>query len=96
MATLETTDRQRIWRGLMRYWSNLREAVGGSKAELLTTVNETDAWIDAAQSNYLGSLTYRENYSGAQLTLIFCCVACMRTGLVALLRRLLGVEVDNG
>jgi len=96
MATLSIEDRQRIWRALMRYWSNQRDTVGGSKAELLTTINETDAWIDIAQSNYAGSLTYRANYSAVQLTLIFCAVAVMRVapGVELLLRRMLGVNTE--
>ena len=96
MATLDATDRARIWRGLQRYWSNLRTPVTGSKAELLTTVEETDDWIDLAQSNYLNALTYRTNYTAVQLTLIFCCVAAMRVSptVAALLQRLLGTEVD--
>lgn len=96
MAVLSADDRARIWRALQRYWSNNREAIAGDKAALLTTVQETDAWIDAAQSNYAGSLTYRENYTATQLTLIFCCVAAMRVSpaVATLLRRLLGVDTE--
>ena len=97
MAILSDTDRQRIWRGLQRYWSNSWDAVSGDKSELLTTIEQTDTWIDAAQSNYAGSLTYRENYSATQLTLIFCCVAAMRVSptVAALLQRLLGVSTEE-
>ena len=96
MATLSAADRQRIYRGLQRHWSNLRTPIAGTKAELLTTVQETDEWIDTAQSNYISSLTYSSNYTATQLTLIFCCVAVMRVSptVAAMLRRLLGVEVD--
>jgi len=96
MAELTTGDRQRIWRGLMRYWSNLREAVDASKPELLTTINETDAWIDDNQGSYNSALTYTANFTAVQKTLIFCAVALMRVdpGIAALLRRALGVEVD--
>lgn len=92
MAELSTADRQRIWRGLMRYWSNLWEMVDASKAELQTTVNETDTWIDDNQASYNSGLTYAANFTTAQKTLIFCCVAAMRVSLV-FARRLLG-EVD--
>ena len=96
MANLSTTDRQRIWRGLMRYWSNHRTPVTGDKAELYTTVVETDTWIDDNAADYVGSLTYGDNYDAVQKTLIFCCVAAMRVSptVATLLRRLLGVEVD--
>lgn len=96
MAELSTADRQRIWRGLMRYWSNARESVAGISSELQTTVNETDTWIDDNQASYLATLTYGANYDAAQKTLIFCAVALMRVdpGVAALLRRALSVEVD--
>lgn len=96
MATLSEADRARIWRGLMRYWSNTRTAVIGTETELLITVNETDAWIDAAQANYVNSLTYGDNYTAVQKMLLFCCVAAIRISpaVATLLRRLLSVEVD--
>ena len=35
MAELSLEDRQRIWRGLMRHWSNLREVMGAlSKSDI--------------------------------------------------------------
>ena len=94
MANLTETWRLRIWRGLMRRWSNAFETITGSSSELLTTVNETDNWIDLAQSNYVQSLTYGDNYDSAQKTLIFCAVACARVGILGMLRALLGTEVD--
>lgn len=92
MAQLSTEDRQRIWRGLMRYWSGEWEAVDGDKAELYTTVAETDAWIDDNQASFNGALTYAANYTATQKTLIFCAVALARVS-IAFLRRVLG-EVD--
>ena len=75
MAELSTTDRQRVWRGLQRYWSNLRTAISVSKSELQTTVNETDSWIDDNLVSYNSALTYGASFTPAQKTLIFCCVA---------------------
>ncbi len=92
MAVLTESDRLRVWRGLMRYWSQLQEAVGCSKSQLRTTIDETDDWIDDNQSGYVSSLTHGGNFTAVQLTVIFCCVALMRVG-VGLLRRVLG-EVD--
>ena len=96
MAELSTADRQRIWRGLMRYWSKWREAVSISKADLQATVNETDAWIEDNQASFNSALTYAGSFTIVQKTLIFCAVAMMRVdpGIAALLKRALGVEVE--
>jgi len=95
MAVLSTTDRQRIWRGLMRYWSNLREATAIDKALLYTLVGETDAWIDDNAASYNSALS-TNSLTAVQKTLLFCAVALMRVspGVAALLKRALGVEVD--
>lgn len=94
MATLSTGDRQRIWRGLMRWWSNLREPVGLSKVDLQAAVDAADDWIDANQADYNNALpeAARTNLTAAQKTLLFCVVALARVS-VPLLRRILG-EVD--
>ncbi len=95
MAVLSTADRQRIWRGLMRYWSREGDSIAESKAELQTLVNETDGWIDDNQGSYNGALT-ANSLTAAQKTLLFCAVALMRVdpGVAALLKRALGVEVN--
>ena len=95
MATLSDTDRQRIWRGLMRHWSNLREVVSGiSKAELRAAVDATDNWIEGNQVSYNASLPnpFKTQATQVQKTLLFCCVAAMRVS-PAFARMLLG-EVD--
>ena len=92
MAELSAEDRQRIWRGLMRLWSQERTAVSASKAELLTTVEETDTWIDDNAASFNSALTYAGSFSTVQKTLIFCAVALARVS-IPLLRRVLG-EVD--
>lgn len=76
----------------MRYWSNERSSVGGISSELLTTVEETDTWIDDNQAGYLATLTHGANYNATQKTLIFCTVAMARVS-IAFLRRVFG-EVD--
>ena len=94
MATLPTEDRQRIWRGLMRYWSSLKEVQAWSKADLQAAVNATDAWIDANQSSYNSALPepFKSNATLAQKTILFCAVAAMRVS-EAWLRAIIG-EVD--
>jgi hypothetical protein len=94
MAELSTTDRQRIWRGLMRWWSNLREPLALAKVELQAAVDATDAWIEANQAAYNNALPVaaRNNLTAAQKTLLFCAVALARVD-IPTLRRLFG-EVD--
>ena len=94
MATLLTVDRERIWRGLMRYLSRLRQTLALSKAELLAAVGATDGWIDSNQAGYNAALpeAARTNLTAEQKTLLFCAVALMRVS-GAMLRRVLG-EVD--
>jgi hypothetical protein len=92
MATLPIEDREKVWRGLMRLWSSEWEQVGVSSPELLTTVAETDDWIEDNQASYNAALTYAASLSTAQKTLIFCAVALARVS-IAFLRRVLG-EVD--
>jgi hypothetical protein len=94
MATLPETDRARIWRGLMRYWSGLRQSVDLSKTELRAAVDATDTWIDDNQASYNSALpsAAQSNLTTAQKTLLFCVVAAIRVS-VAFARALVG-EVD--
>ncbi len=98
MAELSTADRQRVWRALQRYWSNLRETVGVSKTELLAAVAATDTWIDDNAASYNSALpaAAQSGLTAAQKTLLFCAVALMRVdpGIAVLLKRALGVEVN--
>lgn len=94
MATLPEADRARVWRGLMRYWSGLRQAVDLSKAELRAAVDATDTWIDDNQASYNSALpsAAQASLTTAQKTLLFCVVAAMRVS-AAFARALVG-EVD--
>ena len=94
MAVLGTEDRARIWRALMRYWSDLGETITDTtKAELQTLVDETDAWLDDNRNSYAASLT-ANNLTGAQIALVLACVALLRKGEVALLKRALSVDTE--
>ena len=96
MAVLSTDDRKRIWRGLMRKWSATHETVGAvNKADLQAAVDAIDDWIDqnAAAVNSAMPQPARGQLTLAQKNLLFCAVATMRYGDVALVRCLLG-EVD--
>lgn len=94
MPELSDTDRMRIWRGLMRWWSNLRESLALTKPELRAAIDATDTWIDDNQAGYNAALpsAARTNLTLAQKTLLFCAVALARVS-IGVLRHLLG-EVD--
>jgi len=83
MAALSTEDRQRIWRGLMRHWSRLRDPLGGvAKADLQAAINATDAWIEANQTSFNNALPnpFKTQATLVQKTLVFCGVALARAG----------------
>ena len=93
---LNETDKQRVWRGFMRYLSNLRQVLANvSVTQLRTAVDETDTWIENNQANYVASLSepFASNSTSAQKTLLFCLVASMRVG-VEFARRVINQEVD--
>lgn len=94
MAVLQTSDRQRIWRGVMRYWSGLLLPVGVNKSELQAAVNAADDWIETNAGLYNAALplAFRTNATTAQKAFLLACVALAR-GNVSLLRMILG-EVD--
>ena len=94
MATLPTEDRERIWRGLMRYWSRVRDPVALTKNELLAAVVATDEWIDDNQASFNGAMpaAAQSGLTLAQKTLLFCVVALARVS-IEFLKRIVG-EVD--
>lgn len=97
MAELSTADRQRIWRGLMRNWSRLRESMALNKDDLQAAVDATDTWINDNQAAFNNALptAAKNNLAADQKTLLFCAVALMRVdpGVAAYLTRIFG-EVD--
>ena len=95
MAALSTTVRQRIWRGLMRFWSARLEAVAGiTKTDLQSAVNAADDWADANAASYNSALpaTFRTNASASQKALLLAVVVLARYDVTSL-RAILG-EVD--
>jgi len=91
MAVLSEVDRQRVWRGVMRYLSNLRQSLDLSKTELRAAVDATDIWIEDNQADYNNALptAAKANLTIVQKTLLFCVVAAMRVS-PAFARLLLG------
>lgn len=97
MAVLSDNARLQIWRALQRYWSNLRELLDLNKSDLLAAIVATDEYIDSIAGAYNSALPVaaRDNLTALQKTLLFSVVALARVGGgAALVRRLLGVEVD--
>lgn len=95
MATLTEADRQKIWRGLMRYWSSDWTLMSGfNKSELRDAVNATDDWIESNQASFNNALPEpaKSNLTQPQKTLLFCVVALARVS-IPFLRKVLG-EVD--
>jgi len=94
MALIDETGRQRIWRGLMRFWSNQRSALGVNKTNLRAAIDATDQWIEDNQTSFNNALptNARNNLTAAQKTILFCAVALARVGLVEL--KVLFGEVD--
>lgn len=95
MAILPDGDRLRVYRGLMRYWSNLQETVAGiNKTDLKAAVDAVDGWVDANAASFNTALpvTFRNNASAAQKSLLLVAVVLMRFNL-DLLKRIFG-EVD--
>lgn len=95
MAVLSETDRQRAWRGFMRYVSaQLMSIPSCTKADYRAAVDATDTYIDSIQSAYNTALPqpFRGAATTAQKTLLFCFVALMRVS-PGLARMVLG-EVD--
>ena len=86
MAALPTADRQRIKRGLARWFSGLRELLNLSDADFQAAVDATDTWIDANAAAYNTALPVaaRTNLTASQKTLLFVAVALMRQGVVYL------------
>lgn len=94
MAVLSTTIRQQIWRGLMRYWSDLRESMGVNKSEFQAAVNAADDWIDSNAASYNSALppAFRTTATPGQKAFLLA-VVCLARFDVPALRRLIG-EVD--
>jgi len=96
MAALPEADRQKIWRGIMRWWSRVWETTGDlSKTDLKDAVDATDDWIEANQTSYNTALPapFRNNATPEQKTLLLCAVALMRVS-IDFLRAVFG-EVNS-
>jgi hypothetical protein len=96
MAVLSDTDRARVWRGLMRYWSRLetRQDLALTKADLRAAIDAADAWIDAAATSYNSALpaTARAGLTPGQKAFLLAAIVLIRIE-PGLLRAILG-EVD--
>lgn len=100
MPLLSTTERQQVWRGLMRYWSRELHVLvpDQSKNELFNLVVDTDVWQQNEQANFIASLaTSAQTLAGndpSAIAFVFAVVALAKYGDVDAVKRLLMVEVD--
>ena len=80
MAVLSDTDRVRIWRGLMRYWSRTAEGCAITKADLRAAVDSVDSWIDnnAAAFNAALPAAARTGLTTEQKGMLLATAALMR------------------
>ncbi len=94
MAVLSDTIRLQLWRGLMRYWSSLNEAVGVNKADLRAAIDAADDWANSNAASFNTALptAFRNNATAGQKAFLLAAVTLARFD-VAALRRLIG-EVD--
>ena len=97
MAVLTEEERQKVWRGYMRYLGrqDINDTVlNNIKQDIKDAVDDTDDWIDSNDVIYNTALptTFKDNASQGQKALMFCAVALMRYD-EQLLRQLLG-ELD--
>lgn len=93
MAVLPVVDRQRIWRGLMRY-VGFGGVANVTKPDLQAAVDAADAWVDSNSASYNAALPqpFRNNASPEQKSLLLVAIVLMRFNL-ELLKRIFG-EVD--
>ncbi len=95
MATLSSTDIDRIKRGLSRWWSNLREQHGAfTRTDLRAAIVAADAWVDANTTTYNLALPaiFRGAATVSQKSLLLVAVILMRFNL-NILKQIFG-EVD--
>lgn len=89
---LTETDRRRIWRGLMRHWSNEGKQLGDVvKEDIYDAIVATDEYQEGSQAAYNQALPepWRTEADAEEKTLMFCAVAAMRVS-VDFARRLFG------
>lgn len=92
MAVLSTANRQHIWRGLMRFWSNRLETMPGMlKTDIQAAVNAADDWVDLNASSYNLALpvAFRTNATNAQKAFLLAIVVLARYD-VPIIRSIVG------
>ena len=97
MAPLPEADRQKVWRGFMRYLSrqDINDTVlENIKQDIRDAVDATDSWIETNQIGFNTALPimFKDNASLEQKTLLFSAVALIRVS-EDLLRQIFG-ELD--
>jgi len=87
MAVLTESQRQQVWRGIIRYWGKNREVSSNMvRQDIRDAVDNTDTWIDGHEGNtgdttgYNGALptTFKDNATAGQKSDLFIFVAARR------------------
>lgn len=96
MAALPNSERLRVWRGVMRFWSNIGEGIPNvTKADLQAAINAADNWADSTAASYNLALpiAFRNNATAGQKALLLAVVVLARFA-PSFIRQALGVETD--
>lgn len=91
---LTTTERQQVWRGLMRLASQKRSGWGGQADDLLAAVADVDDWITSNETSFNNGLgpPFKQDATAVEKTIVLAAVAAARVS-IPFARQLLG-EVD--
>lgn len=95
MAVLPESDRLRVWRGVMRWWSSTADSLANlTKADIKAAVDAADSWVDSNAASYNSALpaNFRNRATQGQKSILLVAVILMRYNL-DLLRRVFG-EVE--
>ena len=82
MAVLAAGARAGIARMIQRYWSDQRESVAFTKAQLAAAVDAADAWVDSNATSYNNALpaAFRNSATTQQKAARLMYVAARRFG----------------
>lgn len=80
MAVLSEADRERTYKGVLRWLASNSPVPVVTKADIRAAIDATDTWIDTNGAAFNTALlaAFRNNATLAQKTVLFCAVAAMR------------------
>ena len=77
---LTAGEKEKVVKGLENYWSRFWEPTDISRQDLISAVDNTDAWIESNQASYNSALpaNVQTGLTTLQKTALFCAVALAR------------------